>query len=172
MKKLTGDWAAYLAVRSNYMVVSAAIGFALLLAAPASADDLAVIVNKSSFVTLLNLNDLKHIYLGEKKKWPDGKPIVVVTVGPPGGEFRAMLKSIYGMSDAEFKRFFMQAKFTGSDALAPRMVDSAAALKAFVTSTPGAIGCVRARDVDPSVKAIRLDGTAPGEAGYKLAVDP
>jgi ABC-type phosphate transport system substrate-binding protein len=153
----------------THLPIFCATALALLMSAPARADELALVVNKASFVTLLNFSELKHIYLGEKKKWPDGKAIVVATVGPPGPEYQTMLKVIYGMSDAEFKRHFLQAKFTGSDAAPPRMFGSAAALKAFISSTPGAIGCVKSHEVDATVKTIRLDGAAPGDAGYKLA---
>ena len=36
--------------------------------------------------------------------------------------------------------------------------------------SPGAITYLRASDVDPSVKVLKVDGKAPGEAGYPLKI--
>ena len=47
---------------------------------------------------------------------------------------------------------------------------SAAVVKALVSQTPGAIGIVRASQVDTSVNVVKLDGVTPGEPGYKLSV--
>jgi hypothetical protein len=37
-----------------------------------------------------------------------------------------------------------------------------------ISNVPGAIGYVRVDEVDASVKVIRVDGLAPGDAGYKI----
>ncbi len=39
-----------------------------------------------------------------------------------------------------------------------------------VFNVPGAIGYVRASEVDATVKTLRVDGHLPGEAGYRLEV--
>ena len=43
-----------------------------------------------------------------------------------------------------------------------------AVAKQFVSVTPGAISYIRASDADDSVKVVKVDGHAPGEAGYAL----
>jgi hypothetical protein len=40
----------------------------------------------------------------------------------------------------------------------------------FVFNVPGAIGYVRASEVDASVKTLRVDGRLPGDRGYGLEV--
>jgi ABC-type phosphate transport system substrate-binding protein len=47
-------------------------------------------------------------------------------------------------------------------------LNSAAAVRQFVAATPGAIGYLLASDVDDSIKIVKVDGKAPGEAGYPL----
>jgi hypothetical protein len=41
-------------------------------------------------------------------------------------------------------------------------------MKRFVFNVSGAIGYLRADELDDSVKVIRVDGRAPGEAAYRL----
>jgi hypothetical protein len=38
----------------------------------------------------------------------------------------------------------------------------------LVTAIPGAIAFVIARDVEPGIKVLRIDGHLPGEPGYPL----
>lgn len=130
--------------------------------------ELAVVVNKSVPLETLSASDLRLMILGEKAKWPDGKSVVAVQTGPESTEKALQLKTVFKMSDAVLKRYYMQAAFTGKDIAPPKDVASAAALKQFVARTPGAIGCILASEVDDSVKIIKVDGSAPGEPGYKL----
>ncbi len=53
---------------------------------------------------------------------------------------------------------------------APKTLVSNNGVLRFVYNVPGAIGYVRARDVDASVKTLRIDGRLPGEPGYLLEV--
>jgi hypothetical protein len=130
--------------------------------------DLAVIVNKSVTLETLSASDLRQMILGEKSKWADGKSVIVVQAPPESAEKALQLKAVCKMSDAVLKRYYMQAAFTGKDISLPKDVASAAAVKQFVARTPGAIGCIFASDADDSVKILKIDGSAPGEAGYKL----
>ena len=64
----------------------------------------------------------------------------------------------------------MQAVFSGETADAPKTLASTNGVLRFVYNVPGAIGYVRARDADSSVKMLRIDGRLPGEPGYRLEV--
>jgi hypothetical protein len=50
----------------------------------------------------------------------------------------------------------------------PRQQNSTPDVIKFISYVPGAIGYVRADEVDASVKVLRVDGLAPGEPGYKI----
>jgi hypothetical protein len=143
------------------------IGFCVSSAAN-EPGDLAVVANKSIALESISASDLRLMILGEKAKWPDGKNVVAVETPPESAEKALQLKTVFKMSDAALKRYYMQAAFTGKDIATPKDVASAAALKQFVARTPGAIGCILASDVDDSVKVLKVDGSAPGEPGYKL----
>jgi ABC-type phosphate transport system substrate-binding protein len=130
--------------------------------------DLAIVVNKSTALDALSSADLRSMLLGEKTKWPDGKKVTPVETSAQSPERALLLKVVFKMSDAALKRYYMQAAFTGKDILPPPELPTAAALKQFVARTPGAIGCILASDVDNTVTVLKVDGAAPGEAGYKL----
>jgi hypothetical protein len=75
------------------------------------------------------------------------------------------------MNDAEMGKYFMQAAFSGKSATPPKELGSAGAVKSFVASSPGAIGFIKASDLasgDSTVKAVKIDGAAASDPGYKL----
>ena len=132
------------------------------------ADQLAVIVNKSSALDLVSSADLQRYFKADKTKAPDGTKIVIVMMDVGQPERDAALKSIYKMSESEYSDFIVSATFTGAMAAAPKTLPSAAAMKSYVANTPGAIGYIRASAVDDTVKALKVDGKSPGEADYSL----
>ena len=147
------------------LAVFAAVG----VQAQDKADQLAIIVHKSSGLDNVTLADLQKYLKAEKTKDPSGAKLVV-TQREPGPERDALLHGVYKMSDAELSRYFLQATFTGAIPTAPKQVGPGAAAKKFVADTPGAISSVRASEADDSVKVLKVEGKAPGEAGYPLTI--
>jgi len=151
---------------------------AMLLTVPvhpvrAAGDPIVVIVNSANPVDNLSVGDLKKIFLSDRSRWDTGKAVapVMLTAGTP--ERTAFLKIVCGMSDADFGKYFLQAAFTGKSATPPKEVSSAQSVKSTVAGSPGAIGFVKAGDFhgdgsDGGVKAVKVDGAAAADAGYKL----
>jgi len=131
-------------------------------------EDLAIIVNKSNPVDSLSFADLRAIFLGERGSWPNGKKITVLMRSPGPPEREAVLRSIYKMNESDYSRYSLQSTFTGQAQSGPKLLDSAAGMRRFVFNVPGAIGYVRAPEADESVKILRIDGHAPGEAAYRI----
>ena len=142
----------------------------LVLAAAlrATAEDLIVVMGADSATDSLTAAELTKVFRGEKTKTADGKKFAVIMREAGSAERTAALERIYGMTEQEYKTYFLQATFTGSVAAAPKTQAGADALKVYLSKTPGAIGYMLAKDVDASVKVIKIDGKAPGEADYKL----
>jgi ABC-type phosphate transport system substrate-binding protein len=139
----------------------------------AGGDPIVVIVNVSNSVDNLSMGDLKKIYLSDRSHWDSGKPIAPVMVSGGAPERTAFLKIVCGMSDGDFGKYFMQAAFSGKSVTAPKEVGNAQGVKAAVASSPGAIGFVKAQDFhgdgsDGGVKAVKIDGMAAADAGYKI----
>jgi ABC-type phosphate transport system substrate-binding protein len=158
-------------------VSALAVGMLLSTLSPdpvqAAGDPIVVIVNAANPVDNLSIGELKKLFLSDRSRWETGKAVapVIVTAGAP--ERTAFLKIVCGMSNGDFSKYFLQAAFTGKSATPPKEVGSAASVKAFVASSPGAIGFVRALDFhgdgsDGGVKSVKIDGIAAADAGYRL----
>jgi len=146
------------------------------LAAPPSVhagDVIVVIVNSANPVESLSTSELKKLFLSDRSHWDTGKAVAPVVPAPGAPERTSFLKVVCGMSDSDLNKYFMQAAFTGKSATPPKEVSNAAAVKSFVAAFPGAIGFVKALDFhgdgsDGGVKAVKVDGLAASDPGYKL----
>ena len=139
----------------------------------AGGEPIVVIVNVANPVDNLAMGDLKKIVLSEHSRWDTGKAVapVMVTAGAP--ERTAFLKIVCGMNDADFGKYFLQAAFAGKSATPPKEVGGPQGVKSTVAGSPGAIGFVKAADFhgdgsDGGVKAVKIDGMAASDDGYKL----
>jgi ABC-type phosphate transport system substrate-binding protein len=133
-------------------------------------EPLAIVVNRSNPLTEISLADLRRVFRGQRSRWSNGKRVTLVMRDPGAPERDAILQSLYGVQEADYRRTYLQAVFSGEATDAPKTLASTNGVLRFVYNVPGAIGYVRARDVDASVKVIRVDGRLPGEAGYRLGV--
>jgi len=131
---------------------------------------LAIIVNQSNPVENFSFEELRKIFLGERSHWPNGRRITLVMLDPSQPERKVVLRDIYGMSEKDFNNHFIQGVFTGAVFVSPKTLANAADVRNFVFNVPGAIGYVRANDVDSSVKVLRVDGRLPEDKDYRLRV--
>jgi ABC-type phosphate transport system substrate-binding protein len=160
---------------SGIAVLGLALATIMITPPPVRAGEnsIVVIVNASNPVDNLTVGDLKKLFLSERSRWDTGKAVapVMVTAGAP--ERTAFLKIVCGMNDADFGKYFMQAAFTGKSATPPKEVGGAQSVKSTVAGSPGAIGFVKTADFhgdasDGAVKAVKIDGIASSDDGYKL----
>ena len=152
-------------------LVSSGVDSNLAIAAPpgTGADQaLAIIVNQSNPVENFSYEELRKIFLGERSHWPNGRRITLVMLDASRPERKVVLRDIYGMSEKDFNNHFIQGVFTGAVFLSPKTLASAADVRNFVFNVPGAIGYVRASDVDSSVKVLRVDGRLPEDREYRF----
>ena len=139
--------------------------------AQAAGDPIVVIVNSANPVDNLSASDLRKIFLSDRSKWDTGKSVAPVMLGGAAPERVAFLKAVCGMNDADFNKYFVTAAFTGKDVTPPKEVSTSRDVKSVVAGSPGAIGFVKSSDfsaADSGVKAIKVDGAAASDAGYKL----
>ena len=133
-------------------------------------EPLAIVVNRNNPLNEISLVDLRRVFRGQRSRWSNGRRVTLVMRDPGAVERQAILKSVYGVAEAEYGRSYMQAVFSGEIVDAPKTLASPNGVLRFVYNVPGAIGYVRARDADTSVKMLRIDGRLPGEPGYRLEV--
>lgn len=152
-----------------------ALGVALLLATPDAAraqrsESLAIVVNRSNPTDDVSLAELRRIFRGQRSRWPSGRRITLLMRDGASPERSALLRLLYGLSEQDYRRGFIQAVFSGEASDAPRMLSSTNGMLRFVFNAPGAVGYVRASEADSTVKVLRVDGRLPGEPGYRLDV--
>lgn len=133
---------------------------------------LAIIVNQSNPVQNLSSEELRKIFLGERSHWPHGHRITLVMMEPGQPERRAVLRQVCRMSEADFSRHFLHGLFTGEVFVSPKTLATPVGVRKFVFNVPGAIGYLRASDVDQSVRVVRIDEHLPDDKEYKLRIDP
>jgi ABC-type phosphate transport system substrate-binding protein len=115
---------------------------------------LVMVVNKSNPVETINKAEARRMVLGQTAAWSDGKKVVVVLPQPSSPDRAAVLSTICGMSETEYRRFQMQVAFTGREAAQLQEEPSATAAKAFIKSNPGAVAFLHQAAVDKDLKTV------------------
>ncbi|HEV2698020.1 MAG TPA: hypothetical protein VGU90_08515 [Terriglobales bacterium] len=129
--------------------------------------DIAVVVNQNNHVSAVTQVELKKILLGEKRSWAVGLPIRIIVLPSGTAEHDALLK-ILGMSDREFKQYWLSLVFRGEVESEPTNVPSLGMQKEALSVFPGAITLVKAKEVKPDMKVLKVAGHLPGEPGYPI----
>ena len=127
---------------------------ALSMAGPATAlaDDIVIIVNRDN-VNAINIAFVQRVYLGTLKGWPDGSPVLVLDQ-PEGSDAReTFCTTVLRKSVTNVKAIWSQNIFTGKG-LPPKVTTPDEAIKQAVAANVGAIGYIRASQLDATVKAI------------------
>ena len=148
-------------------------GWAIPSPEHASADSvLAIIVNSSNTVDQVPKDELRRIFLGERSHWPNGRRITLVMMEPGRPERKAMLRDICQMDETQYNNRILHDLFTGELFVSPKTLASPTGVRKFVFNVPGAIGYLRAMDVDETVKVLRIDGRLPQDRDYPFHIDP
>ncbi len=134
--------------------------------------DLAIIVNLSNPMESLTLAELRKVFLGERSHWPSGRRITLVMMEPGQPERAALIHEVCQMNERDFTRHFLHGVFTGEVFVSPKTLASPTGVRKFIFNVPGAIGYVRASDVDATVKVIRVNGHLPADREYSLHLQP
>jgi ABC-type phosphate transport system substrate-binding protein len=149
------------------------LGLSLLLGAlagpsRAAAETMAVIVHPDTPVQNLTFAEMRRVFLGERQYWNAETPVVLIVRAPVAPERQVVLDRIYRMSESQFKQYWIARIFRAEATSTPKVVYSNQTINELVAAIPGAISLVRADDIQPGVRKIKIDGLLPGEANYPL----
>ena len=131
-------------------------------------NDVAVVVNPAAPVSDLSLSEARKIFRGDKQYWSKDLPIVLLVRNPPSRERDVILKQLYSMTEAEFKQYWIAKIFRAEATSGPKIVYSNSMAADLVKVIPGAIAFMSARDVNPALKVVKIDGHLPGDPQYPL----
>jgi len=132
---------------------------------------LAIVVNHANPVDNLSSRELRKLFLGERNHWPNGRRVAVAMLDYGRPERQTVLRLIYRMDENGYQDHLLEGMFSGNVFVAPKTLSSPEILRKFVFNAPGAIGYLRASDVDDSVKVLRIDGLLPDDKDYRLQID-
>ena len=132
---------------------------------------LAIVVNRSNPIDNLSFAELRKIFMGERNHWPNGHRIAIAMLDYGQPERRVVLRQIYKMDEKGYEDYVLGVMFRGDVFVAPKTLASPTILRKFVFNAPGAIGYLRTRDVDETVKVVRINGLRPEDKGYRLQID-
>jgi ABC-type phosphate transport system substrate-binding protein len=130
---------------------------------------LIVIVNRENPENEISIADLRRMLLGDTTRWADGRKVTIALREPRQPERDAVLRLVCRMSDDDFSRYLLHAAYRGELHAGPKILDTANGVRRFVFNVPGAIGFIRADELDASIKPIRIVG-APSETAFGLAL--
>jgi phosphate transport system substrate-binding protein len=143
------------------------LGPALVQTSLAQDQEVAVVVNPKNPVTNVTRSDLHKIFAGERRTWPGGLSVKLL-VRVQGSYERVTLLRILGMSESEYKQYWIAQVFHGEAQSEPVALFSNGMQKEAIGAFPGAIALVTLGDVKPGMKVLKVDGHLPGEPGYLL----
>ena len=134
----------------------------------AAAKDFALISNPTNHVEAVSTAELAKICRGQMERWPDAKPVSLVTRDPASPEMRLVVEKIYAIPKEEVLVLITAANHARVNHPAIVVVDSDEAVVKKVESTPGAVGLVDVYAITGGVKVLRVGGKLPLEPGYAL----
>jgi hypothetical protein len=128
---------------------------------------LVIVVAPNSSVANLSFYELKHLYMGDYVNGSDGKRLIPLNRMPQTPERLAFDASVLGMNADQAAAYWIDRRIRGQSG-SPRAVQSADLAQRVVTHLEGAVAYVRADELRPGVKVVRVDGKLPTEAAYNV----
>ena len=143
---------------------------AVLLPVPATSvgADVVIAVNANVPINNISFGELRRIFLGERQFWSSNLRISVLMHAPVAREREVLLKTVYEMSEAQFRQHWIGKVFRAEASSAPQTFYSDEEILGALASIPGSIAAVEAARIPRGLKVIKVDGHLPGEAGYRL----
>lgn len=143
-------------------------GALLSVAAAAPEGDVAVVVHPGVPVSDLSFADVRKILLGDRQYWTSNLRVTLLIRAPAAREREVILKTVYQMSEAQFRQYWIGKVFRAEAASGPKIVYSNEEATELVAASPGSIAFVDAARVPKGLKVVKIDGRLPGDKDYRL----
>src|SRR5579864_1212024 len=131
-------------------------------------NDIAIVVRPDVPVENLTFAELRRVMLGDRQFWTSNLRVTLLVRAPGARERDVVLKTIYQMSEAQFRQYWIAKVFRAEAASGPRIVYSNEMAEELVSGLPGAVAFVDADQVPKGLKVLRINGLLPGAKGYPL----
>jgi ABC-type phosphate transport system substrate-binding protein len=130
--------------------------------------DIAIVVRPDVPVDNLTFAELRKVLLGDRQFWTSNLRVTLLVRAPGARERDVVLKTIYQMSEAQFRQYWIAKVFRAEAASGPRIVYSNEMAAELASAVPGAVAFVESGQVPKGLKVLRINGKLPGEKDYPL----
>ena len=137
-------------------------------AASLLAADVAIVVHPNVPVDDLSLAEVRKIFMGDRQFWSPNLRVTLLIRAPVARERDIVLKSLYQMTEAQFRQYWISKVFRAEAVSGPKIVYSNEMTTELVNSIPGCIAFVDASQVPKNLKVVKINGLLPGDKGYPL----
>ena len=153
---------------SRRAVITMLVGAGGVSAWAAGEGDIAIVVRPDVPVDNLTFAELRRLMLGDRQFWASNLKVTLLVRAPGAREREVVLKTIYQMSEAQFRQYWIAKVFRAEAASGPRIVYSNETAVEMTAAIPGAVAFVDATQVPKGLKVVKINGALPGEKGYPL----
>jgi hypothetical protein len=130
--------------------------------------DVAVVVRSDTPVDDLSFAEVRKLFMGDRQYWSSNLRVTLLIRAPAARERDVVLKTIYGMSEPQFRQYWISKIFRLEASNGPKIVYSTEMSSELVAAIPGAVAFMDSAIVPKSLKIVKIDGRLPGERGYRL----
>ena len=134
----------------------------------AGGGDIAVVVSPGTPVDDLSLSEVRKVLMGDRQYWSPNHRVTLLIRAPVAHERDVVLRTIYEMTDAQFRQYWIAKVFRAEDSAGPKIVFSNSMAVDLVGSIPGCVAFVDATQVPKGLKVLKINGTLPGDPKYPL----
>ncbi len=106
--------------------------------------------------------------MGDRQYWSSNLRVTLLIRAPAARERDVVLKTIYGMTEAQFRQYWISKIFRLEASIGPKIIYSSDMATELVTAVPGAVAFMDSSVVPKSLKILKIDSRLPGEKGYRL----
>ena len=131
-------------------------------------NDIAIVVRQDVPVENLTFAELRRLLLGDRQFWTSNLRVTLLVRAPGARERDVVLKTIYQMSEAQFRQYWIAKVFRAEAASGPKIVYSNEMAEELAAAMPGAVAFVKSPQVPKGLKVLKVNGLLPGDKGYPL----
>ena len=140
----------------------------LFLMRAAGASPVAIVVSPDVPVNELSFREVRNLFLGERQFWNPQLRVVLLMRAPVAPERDVVLRTIYQMSEAQFRQYWISKVFRADVSSGPKIVYSTEMASELVTAIPGAVAFIDASQIPKGLKVLKIDGKLPTDKTYPL----
>jgi hypothetical protein len=130
--------------------------------------DIAVVVRPDTPAESVSFNEIRKLLLGERQFWNSSLRVTLLIRAPAAHERDVVLKTIYHMSEMQFRQYWISKVFRAEATSGPKIVYSNEMATELVAAIPGSVAFVDASQVPKGLKVLKIDGKMPGDKDYPL----